>query len=102
VQLETMYSEVDGQVATLTLNRPDVLNCANEQWARDLNTLVKVEPQSSMADERATCEEAARALQQHIKSYIGVTASVVMCDPGTVERSVGKAKRVIDRRAAGA
>jgi enoyl-CoA hydratase/carnithine racemase len=40
VQLETMYSEVDGQVATLTLNRPDVLNCANEQWARDLNTLV--------------------------------------------------------------
>src|SRR5213593_3541785 len=35
-----MYSEVGDEVATLTLNRPDVLNCANEQWARDLNTLV--------------------------------------------------------------
>jgi enoyl-CoA hydratase/carnithine racemase len=35
-----MYSEVDDQVATLVLNRPHVLNCANEQWARDLNTLV--------------------------------------------------------------
>jgi len=35
-----MYSTVDDQVATLTLNRPRVLNCANEQWARDLNTLV--------------------------------------------------------------
>src|SRR5262249_44059600 len=27
-------------LATLVLNRPHVLNCANEQWARDLNTLV--------------------------------------------------------------
>jgi enoyl-CoA hydratase len=40
VQLETMYSERDGRVATIVLNRPNVLNCANEQWARDLNTLV--------------------------------------------------------------
>jgi enoyl-CoA hydratase/carnithine racemase len=40
VQLETMYSAIEGHVATIVLNRPDVLNCANEQWARDLNTLV--------------------------------------------------------------
>jgi enoyl-CoA hydratase/carnithine racemase len=39
MQLETMYTEIDGGVATLTLNRPNVLNCANEQWARDLNAL---------------------------------------------------------------
>jgi enoyl-CoA hydratase/carnithine racemase len=35
-----MYSTVDDRVATLVLNRPHVLNCADEQWARDLNTLV--------------------------------------------------------------
>ena len=35
-----MYSTVDERVATLVLNRTHVLNCANEQWARDLNTLV--------------------------------------------------------------
>jgi enoyl-CoA hydratase/carnithine racemase len=35
-----MYTEVRDQVATLVLNRPHVLNCANEQWALDLNTLV--------------------------------------------------------------
>jgi enoyl-CoA hydratase/carnithine racemase len=40
MQLETMYSAVEGRVATLVLNRPDVLNCANEQWARDLNALL--------------------------------------------------------------
>jgi len=40
MHLETMYSSIDDRVATLMLNRPEVLNCANEQWARDLNTLV--------------------------------------------------------------
>src|SRR5256712_337640 len=35
-----MYSTMDDRVATVVLNRPHVLNCANEQWARDLNTLV--------------------------------------------------------------
>ena len=40
MQLETMYSTVDDRVATVMLNRPRVLNCANEQWARDLNTIV--------------------------------------------------------------
>jgi enoyl-CoA hydratase/carnithine racemase len=35
-----MYSTVDDRVATIVLNRPEVLNCANEQWARDLNALV--------------------------------------------------------------
>ena len=40
MQLETMFSTVDGRVATVMLNRPHVLNCANEQWARDLNILV--------------------------------------------------------------
>ena len=40
MDLATMYSTVDGAVATVTLNRPDVLNCANEQWARDLNALL--------------------------------------------------------------
>lgn len=40
MQLETMYSEIGDGVATIVLNRPHVLNCANEQWARDLNVLL--------------------------------------------------------------
>jgi enoyl-CoA hydratase/carnithine racemase len=35
-----MYSELRDGVATIVLNRPHVLNCANEQWARDLNVLL--------------------------------------------------------------
>jgi phenylacetate-CoA ligase len=60
---------------------------------------IKVEPHRDVADQRVACQRAATDLQRQIKSYIGVTASVVICDPGTVERSIGKAKRVIDVRA---
>jgi phenylacetate-CoA ligase len=38
---------------------------------------------------------ACRPLQHHIKSYIGISADVKV---GAVERSIGKAKRVVDKR----
>ncbi|HYD64415.1 phenylacetate--CoA ligase PaaK [Azospirillum sp.] len=41
----------------------------------------------------------AKTLQHHIKSYIGISTKVEICEPGTIERSVGKAKRVRDLRA---
>ncbi len=40
----------------------------------------------------------ARDLEHHIKSYIGITTKVRIGSPGKVERSLGKAKRVIDLR----
>jgi phenylacetate-CoA ligase len=61
---------------------------------------VKVEANPEVADQRTTCQLAATELQHWIKSYIGVSAFVVICDPGTVTRSIGKAKRVIDARTA--
>jgi phenylacetate-CoA ligase len=41
---------------------------------------------------------AARTLEHHIKGYIGVTTTVELALPGGVERSIGKAKRVLDKR----
>jgi phenylacetate-CoA ligase len=46
----------------------------------------------------ATCEVAARELAHHVKSFIGISVRVHVQPPGTIERSAGKAKRVIDRR----
>jgi phenylacetate-CoA ligase len=43
-------------------------------------------------------ESCDRDLAHHIKAQIGVTAAVRTVKPGTVERSLGKAKRVIDLR----
>jgi len=44
---------------------------------------------------------AARALEHSIKGYIGVTATVRLALPGGIERSLGKAKRVLDKRPKG-
>ncbi len=43
-------------------------------------------------------EDCAARLTHKIKSYVGVSAEVIIGEPGSVERSIGKAKRVIDHR----
>jgi phenylacetate-CoA ligase len=48
----------------------------------------------------AAAKQAAAALVLDMKSYIGTTASVTLKDEGSVERSMGKAKRVVDLRKA--
>ena len=55
---------------------------------------VLVEPVDGGADRDAL----AGALGTRIKEVIGVTGIVVVTDPGGVERSQGKARRVVDRR----
>jgi len=41
---------------------------------------------------------AGHQLEHTIKSLIGVSAAVEVLPPGGVERSLGKAKRIVDRR----
>jgi len=57
---------------------------------------VIVEARLDVAD--AEWKKSAHDLAHHIKSQIGVTAEVETVKPGGVERSAGKAKRVIDLR----
>ena len=49
------------------------------------------------ADERARAT-IATAVAGRIKTLVGVTATVQLVDPGSIERSLGKAKRVLDLR----
>ena len=64
-----------------------------------LDTLtVRIETQPGQTQDSAAVRDAATALRQSIKTFIGVTAEVLIEPVGTIERSVGKAKRVIDKR----
>ncbi len=65
-----------------------------------LDTLsVNVEMQPEFAsDSQSEQRQAVNALEQAIKSYVGVSASVVVQSQGSIERSTGKAKRVVDKR----
>jgi phenylacetate-CoA ligase len=55
----------------------------------------------SRLDAESVYAECDRDLAHHIKATVGVTAAVRTVKPGTVERSLGKAKRVIDLRPKG-
>jgi phenylacetate-CoA ligase len=46
-------------------------------------------------------QAAAKSLEQNIKGYLGVSTTVMLALPGGIERSVGKAKRVVDKRPKG-
>jgi phenylacetate-CoA ligase len=58
---------------------------------------VQVEAHESVpTGERAALAE---QLRRHVKSRVGVTTAVEVLDPQALERSLGKAKRISDRRA---
>ena len=60
---------------------------------------VKVEARAGADDAaRAACN---RDLAHQIKALIGVTAAVETTPPGAIERSLGKAKRIVDLRPKG-
>ncbi len=60
----------------------------------EVAVLVERTPQSGFAEG----DEAGRRLEHLIKSMIGISAEVRVAAPGSIERSIGKAKRVVDRR----
>jgi phenylacetate-CoA ligase len=59
---------------------------------------VRVESRANVDAQSA--DQAAAALARSVKESIGVTVTVEVVSPGGVERSLGKAQRVIDRRSA--
>ncbi len=62
---------------------------------------VNVELAPGLAHSQAQCVEASRGLARSIKVYIGITAAVLVHPANTLERSAGKAKRIVDKRESG-
>ncbi|PWC45913.1 phenylacetate--CoA ligase PaaK [Azospirillum sp. TSO22-1] len=57
-----------------------------------------VRVETAPAGHGRTRAEQAKDLRHHIKSFIGISTAVEVVEPGTIERSQGKAKRVRDLR----
>jgi phenylacetate-CoA ligase len=62
------------------------------------NLMVKVETRVGLSPESPSAIAAAQALVHDAKAYIGTSLSVELCAEGAIERSQGKAKRVLDLR----
>jgi len=90
------------QVEDLILKQPELEPYYTLEVTRPGNLdelTVHVEMGSALANgSQESRQAAARKLEHNIKAYIGVSSTVRLALPMGLERSVGKAKRIIDRR----
>jgi phenylacetate-CoA ligase len=87
------------QIEELVLEQPDLTGHYQIELTREgrmdsMTVRVEARPDAYGAAEGTP-------LAQAIKARIGVTAAVEVLPPGGIERSVGKARRVVDRRLLG-
>jgi phenylacetate-CoA ligase len=59
---------------------------------------VSVETRRDLAHDSAEAQAAAQTLAHEIKTYIGTSARIELRPCGAIERSLGKARRVVDQR----
>jgi phenylacetate-CoA ligase len=84
------------QIEELILKRKElsphyVMEVSKDGPLDHLTVMVELAPGAADA-------QSAASLQHEIKAYVGVTADVKVVPISSIERSIGKAKRVIDRR----
>lgn len=89
------------QVEEIVLRTPAVaphfqLRLTREGRLDALTVRAEARPDATGAER----EEAARAVAAAVKDGIGVSVGVEVVDPGTLERSVGKIRRIVDLRGA--
>jgi phenylacetate-CoA ligase len=72
-----------------------VLEVRRTQRLDELKVVVEAKAAAADSDARTGAGE---ELARHIKSRIGISAEIAVVEPGQVERSLGKAKRIIDLR----
>jgi phenylacetate-CoA ligase len=90
------------QVEELILKQPELtpyymLEVTRPEALDELTVHVEMGQALAQASKQAQ-QEAASRLEHNIKAYIGVTAAVRLAPPGGIERSIGKAKRILDKR----
>lgn len=92
-------TQIEEQVLTIDGLAPYYqIELAKDGQMDAMRVLVESLPEAADAEARAV---QAATLQHRIKEVVGISTEVVVSDPGSVERSQGKAKRVVDKRAAG-
>jgi phenylacetate-CoA ligase len=88
-------SQIEGVLATIPELAPHyILEVSRPAQLDELEVVVETRLVSGADSEAAL----ARRAEHLIKAHVGVTSSVRVVQPGTVERSQGKARRIIDKR----
>jgi phenylacetate-CoA ligase len=90
------------QIEELVLKQPQLapnylLEVTRPHTLDELALSVELRPAFADIDDSGQ-QNIAKELRHHIKSYVGVSVAVRIVECGQLDRSIGKAKRVIDKR----
>ncbi len=90
------------QIEDLILKQPELsphylLEVTRPDHLDEMTVHVEMGPELGQGSQEAR-HAAAGKLEHNIKAYIGVTTTVRLALPGGIERSIGKAKRILDKR----
>lgn len=88
-------SQIEEQLLSIEALAPHYLIEVTRDGRMDSVT-INVESSDSIEENQKA--DAAKQLSHKVKSVIGISASVVVGEPGSIPRSEGKAQRVIDKR----
>ena len=89
-------SQIEEQILKCRALSPHyALELGREGRLDTMNVLVEARPD---ALDPAIRTQQAKELVHHVKAVVGVSVRVNVVDPGAIDRSIGKAKRVLDMR----
>jgi len=90
-QIEALLLEVEGTMPhyLIVLTRTEALD--------DLEIKVEVSAEV-FSDQVGDMEGLRQTIQERVKSLYGLSAGITLVEPGSIERSMGKAKHVLDLR----
>ena len=90
-QIESILLETEGTA-------PHYQLIIKREGAMDtLDVLVEID-EKAFSDEIKNLQRMEGKIQKNIKEFLGVTAKVKLVEPKSIERSVGKAQRILDLR----
>ncbi len=91
-------SQVESVLLEMSETKPHYLLVVDRENNLDiLEIQVEIEEQF-FSDEIKELEGLRKRIKANIASLLGISATIRLVEPGTIERSMGKAQRVIDKR----
>jgi phenylacetate-CoA ligase len=90
-QIESVLLQIEGA-------EPHYMIVVDRQHSLDVMEIQVEINEKVFSDEVKKLEELERKIKKEIESVLGILVSVKLVEPKTIERSQGKAKRVIDKR----
>lgn len=90
-QIETVLLQVEGA-------EPHYLIVVDRQHSMDIMEVQVEVNEKVFSDEVKNLENLSGKIKKEIESVLGIMVNIKLVEPKTIERSMGKAKRVIDKR----